>query len=504
MRQRTGSRANRTGDVDTGLNALTPADSAWQGPVDRRKFHRMNRFACLAAACGFAIVLGTSQASQAPLQKPNVLFIAVDDLNDFPAFAGRYPDAKTPHMDRLARRGMVFANAHCQFPLCGPSRASVMTGMLPSTLGYVTHMSDGSVQSRARELGTELIHAWFARNGYKTMAVGKILHHHVPKNSVDASGGRGPFNGGTGNLRKNWHQQGTSTDWAMAPERDEDLPDHKAAGWAVEQLGREHERPFFMMLGILRPHVPFYVPKKWFDLYQRDAITLPPYKPDDLDDVPEIARRISILKQMPRTDWAIESDRWRDIVHAYLACISFADHQIGRVLAALEASPYKDNTIIVLWSDHGYHMGEKTTFQKQSLWERSSHVPLLMAGPMIKPGQRCNRVVSLLDIYPTLVELAELPANPRNEGRSLAKLLADPARPWPYPAITGWVEGSFAVQTETHRYIRYGDGTEELYDHRSDLNEWNNIADHPDNAGLRKQLADSIPKNIAAAVEAGK
>lgn len=432
--------------------------------------------------------------SAAPAAPPNVLFIAVDDLNDFPTFAQRYPDAKTPNLDKLARRGIVFTQAHCQFPLCGPSRASVMSGLMPSTLGYETHMKDEALQGRARKLGTELMHSWFARNGYKTMAVGKILHNHVPKGSVDLSGGRGPFNGGTGNLARNWPQQGTSTDWAMAPEQDQDLPDHKAAGWAVKQLEAPHEKPFFLMVGMLRPHVPWYVPKKWFDLYDKEMLTLPPFNENDLDDIPAIAKEISILKQMPRTDKMIESNQWRDILHAYLACVSFADHQVGRVLDALEKSPYRDNTIIVLWSDHGYHVGEKNTFQKQSLWERSSHVPLLIAGPQIKAGQRCDRVVSLLDLYPTLLDLCQLPANPRNQGRSLLPLINEPAKEWPYPAITGWLENSFAVQTERHRYIRYGDGSEELYDHQSDLKEWTNLATKPETAALRRDLAGHLVK----------
>ena len=275
-------------------------------------------------------------ASALHAAKPNVLFIAVDDLNDFPPFEERYPDAKTPNLDRLADRGMVFTRAHCQFPLCGPSRASIMSGMLPSSLGYDNHMKDEALQSHARELGTELLHTYFSKNGYKTMAVGKIYHHHVPKGSVDATGGRGSFSGGTGKLKKNWHQNRTSTDWAMAPERDDQLPDHKAAEWAVKQLQTEHDKPFFLMVGFLRPHVPWYVPKKWFDLYDKEAITLPPYEKDDLNDVPDIAKRISILQQMPRTDWAIENHQWRNIVHAYLACISFADHQVGKVINALD------------------------------------------------------------------------------------------------------------------------------------------------------------------------
>lgn len=444
----------------------------------------------------FLLVLTCCGIFAAAAERPNVLFIAVDDMNDFPTFAQRYPDAQTPNMDSLAASGMVFTQAHCQFPLCGPSRASIMTGLLPSTLGYESHMQDEALQKRAQELGTELMHSAFARNGYTTLAVGKILHDHVPKGSVDASGGRGAFNAGTGNLRENWPQEGTSTDWAMAPKRDEDLPDYHAATWAVEQLQAKHDKPFLLMVGFLRPHVPWYVPKRWFDLYEKEKLTLPPYDKNDLDDVPAIARQISILKQMPRTEWAIENNQWRNILHAYLACISFSDHQVGRVLEALEKSPYADNTIVVLWSDHGYHIGEKNTFQKQSLWERSSHVPVVITGPGIKSGQRCDRVVSLIDLYPTLLDLCGLPENPKNEGRSLKPLLKDPRKEWPYPAITGWQQGSFALQTERYRYIRYGDGSEELYDHRSDLNEWTNLIGKPKFESIRKKLSADLQERL--------
>lgn len=438
------------------------------------------------------LVIGALPAASSGA-KPNVLFISVDDLNDFPAFCRRYTGAITPSMDKLAGRAMVFSNAHCQFPLCGPSRASLMSGLLPSTLGYDHHMKDDALQKRAKALGTDLLHACFSRHDYKTMAVGKILHRHIPKGSVDVSGGRGGFTDGTGKLKKNWHQNGTSTDWAMAPERDALLPDHGAAAWAIKQLQEKHGKPFFLMVGFLRPHVPWYVPKKWFDLYDRAKLTLPPYRKDDLVDIPDMAREISILKQMPRTDWAIRNGQWRSILHAYLACISFADHQVGRVLDALNASPYRDNTIIVLWSDHGYHMGEKNTFQKHSLWERSSHVPLVIAGPGQQAGRRCDRVVSLLDLYPTLLDMCGLPPNPVNEGRSLVPLLKDPLKRWPYPAITGWKNGSFAVQNESYRYIRYGDGSEELYDHAKDPNEWTNLADKPGLAKIKAGLAKHLP-----------
>ena len=282
----------------------------------------------------------------------------------------------------------------------------------------------------------------------------------------------------------------------MAPERDEDLPDHQAASWAVEQLQAKQDKPFFLMVGFLRPHVPWYVPQKWYDLYDKDKLTLPPYDPKDLDDVPEIAKRISILKEMPRTDWAIKTNQWRDILQAYLACVSFVDHQIGRVLDELDQSPYRDNTIIVLWSDNGYHLGEKNTFQKQSLWQRASHVPLVIAGPSVTRGARCERLVGLIDLYPTLVEMCGLPANAKNEGRSLLPLLQEPSRDWPHPVLTAWLENSYALQTERYRYIRYGDGKEELYDHETDLKEWTNLAGKAEHDPARKQLAESLDKYL--------
>ncbi|WPJ97813.1 sulfatase [Coraliomargarita algicola] len=428
--------------------------------------------------------------------QPNVLFISVDDMNDFPAFANRYPDAKTPHMNRLAERGTVFANAHCQFPICGPSRASVMSGLHPSALGYDHHMKDNDLQERANEMGTDLLHSYFSKNGYTTLAIGKIYHTHVPENSVDVSGGREDFSEGTGLLKENWPQENTRTDWAMAPERDDQLPDFRTAQWTVEQLQAEHQKPFFMMVGFLRPHVPWYVPKKWFDLYDKDKLTLPAYRSDDLDDIPDIAKRISIYENMPRTDWAIENKQWRNILHAYLASISFADAQVGKVLDALDASPYRDNTIIVLWSDHGYQLGEKNTFQKHSLWDRSTHVPMIIVDPRHQAGQRSERVVSLLDLYPTLVELCDLPTNVINQGRSLVPLLKAPTTEWPYPAITGWKENSFSILNERYRYIRYGDGSEELYDHQNDLNEFTNMANNTAYNETKSKMAAALDSTL--------
>ena len=326
------------------------------------------------------------------------------------------------------------------------------------------------------------------------MAVGKVFHNHVPKGSVDESGGRESFSKGTGNLKQNWPQNGTSTDWAMAPDEDSMLPDYKTAEWAVDQLKKKHDKPFMLMVGFLRPHVPWYVPKKWFDLYDKSKITLPPYKLDDLDDIPEPGKK-NIGSQYPGTEWALKNDKWRDIIHAYLACISFVDHQLGKVLDALESSPYKDNTIIVLWSDHGYHLGEKGTFQKMTLWERASHVPFIFAGPGIQAGQKCRRTVGLLDLYPTLLDLCTLKKNSKNEGRSLVPLLKNPGLQWDHPVITSYGGNNFAVQTERYRYISYEDGSEELYDHQKDPHEWNNLAKNPETEEIRQKLKSQLPRS---------
>lgn len=462
-----------------------------------RNIVRHSRRSLLRFAWGTALLVLTSCSllAQSSNERPNVLFIAVDDLNDFPLFCHRYPDALTPNLDKLAGSGMVFANAHAQYVVCAPSRASVMSGLHPHVLGR-PH-DDEEAEELARKLGTELLHSYFRKNRYRTMAVGKILHRHVPEGSVNASGGRKGFHYGTGELNRNWVNEGTSTDWAIAPTDDENMADHKAADWAVGQLEQRYDKPFFLMVGFMRPHVPWYVPKKWFDLYNRDELTLPPYRPDDLDDIPEMGKELCIHKSMPRTEWAIQNDQWRSILHAYLACVSFADHQVGKVLKALEASPHKDNTIVVLWSDHGYHMGEKNTFQKHSLWERSSHVPLIFTGPGIEAAQRCDRVVSLLDIYPTLVDMCGLPKNTKNQGHSLVPLMKAPDREWPYPTITGWKDDSYAIQNERYRYIRYGDGSEELYDHQNDLNEWTNLAAKPEMKKIKKDLRKNLKSIVS-------
>ena len=331
------------------------------------------------------------------------------------------------------------------------------------------------------------------------MAVGKILHKHLPKKNLDLSGGRGGWdlhrdeNGDR--VKKYWKSDTTLTDWGISQKPEKKMSDSKAADWAVERLKENHDEPFMLMVGFLRPHVPWYVPEKYYDLYDRSKLKLPAYKVDDLEDVPE-AGRDTLNKGYPRTEWAKKNDQWRHIIHAYLASISFVDSKIGLVLDALEASPYNDNTIVVLWSDHGYHMGEKNTFQKHTLWERSAAAPLIIKLPQkmkahMSIGQ-CDRVVGLIDLYPTLLDLCGLPTNDKIIGRSLKPLLKNRETPWNYPTLTYRKDGGRSIQFNRYRYIQYGDGSMELYDHQKDPNEWNNLASDTASAELLKKMKQRL------------
>lgn len=450
-------------------------------------------------AAGLSLASAVLPVSCAGQQKhPNILFIAIDDLNDWIGCMGGHPNTKTPNLDRLAARSTLFTNAHCQAPLCGPSRASLMTGLYPFTTGIYGQINDNKIrQSNEATQKAIFLPEYLRDNGYKTMAIGKLFHKHVPDGTVDVSGGRVPGFGPKPEKNFVWDSEGTSTDWGPFPDRDEKMPDFQSAAWAVERLGEKHDRPFFLGVGFLRPHVPWYVPQKWFDLFPLEEIKTPPYLPDDYNDLPEIAIKVAEVPMMPTTEWAIKNKQWKKIVQAYLACVAFVDAQVGRVLDALEKSGYGDNTLIVLWSDHGYHIGEKNRFAKHSIWERATRTVLMISGPGLPENRRCAKPVGLIDMYPTILDLAGLPGNPGNEGHSLKPLLEEPDREWPYAAITTYGRNNHAVRDEFFRYIRYEDGSEELYDHRQDANEWTNLAGNPDFAEVKKRLAGFLPRNNA-------
>ena len=457
--------------------------------LDRRRFLGLSAAALTTQACSPSAG-PTSEASP-----PNVLFLAVDDLNTWLGCMNGHPQAHTPNMDRLAAHGVVFHNAHCQAPICGPSRASLMSGYLPSTTGIYGQIRDRDLREASPQTGsTPFLPEWFSENGYHTMGVGKLFYQHAPEGAFEDSAGRESGFGPKPPQRLKWEADKTSTDWGPFPDSDEDMPDFRTAQWAVERLKQAHEKPFFLAAGFLRPHVPWHVPKKWFDLFPPDEIAMPPYQPGDQDDVPAISRELHAVPMMPTTDWAIESGEWENIVQAYLACIAFVDAQVGKVLDALEASPYADNTYVVLWGDHGYHIGEKNRFAKHSVWEEATRTPLIVAGPGIASGNT-HKPAGLIDLYPTLLDLCGLPANSANEGHSLRPLLGDPnAADWPHVALTTYGRNNHGVRDERYRYIRYEDGSEELYDHQDDTHEWNNVAGDPAHAETKQRLAAYLPE----------
>lgn len=424
---------------------------------------------------------------------PNILMIAVDDLNDFVGHMGN-PDAITPNMDKLAGNGVTFTNAHCQAPLCGPSRASLLTGLRPSSTGIYGMIADNDIKNvNPLTQQTPFLHEYFKNAGYHILGVGKIYHQHFPDGILDEDGGKSDY-GPRPQQRFKWTKKGTDTDWGAFPTEDKEMPDDAATAWAVDKLSEDYDKPFFLSVGLIRPHVPWYVPQKWFDLYDPQKLHLPAYLADDRADLPEITKKIDDWPMMPTTEWAIQNNEWRNIIQAYLACVSYTDYNIGRILEALANSKYAHNTIIVLWSDHGYRLGEKNTFAKVALWDRATKAPLIFSGAGIPKGERRNQPVELLDIYPTLVDLAGLPSNKLNEGSSLAPLMKNKEYNWRKPAITTWGRNNSSIKTTEYRLIRYEDGSIELYDIKKDPNEWTNIANQQKYKKVIEKLVAQLPK----------
>ncbi|MCP4511992.1 MAG: sulfatase [Fuerstiella sp.] len=447
---------------------------------------------CLSAPPAFASASG-----------PNVLLIAVDDLNDWVGHLGGHPQARTPNIDRLAARGVSFTRAYCSAPLCNPSRISLLAGVEPSRSGVY-----GNGEKLRNKLPDAVTLMQYLRaNDYTARGGGKIFHsrragdpgswdfYFVPSPS-DGQGRVRP----TSNLPKSaW------APWGPLDIEDKDMFDVKVVNWAVSELNRTHEQPFFLACGFTKPHLPWYVPRKYFDLHPLDSIQLPATKDDDLDDLPASGRKLArkVYDPSGERDFAtpggdhanvIAHDQWCKAVQAYLATISFVDTHVGRLLEALEQSGHADNTIVVLWGDHGWHLGEKQHWRKHALWETTTRTPLIITAPGIAAVNKlCERPVSLIDLYPTLVELCGLPARDGLDGQSIVPLLKSPRMKWHRPALTTYGPGNHAVRTGRWRYIRYHDGGEELYDHNRDPHEWQNLATSPEHADVIRELRKLLP-----------
>jgi choline-sulfatase len=445
-------------------------------------------------------------AFAAEVKLPNILFIAIDDQNDWIGHMGGHPLAKTPHMDKLAARGTTFLNAHCQSPLCNPSRTSLMLSLRPTTTGIYGLTPWFRALPQWKDRATLPQH--FSNNGYRSAATGKIHHGGTGGGKGSKAGALpefqeiGPF-GGVGTRPPQKLVGGTPmgnhalVDWGVWPLDNDDTGkgDYKVASWTIEQIrNAPKDQPFFISAGFFLPHVPCYATQKWFDLYPDDDSVLPQISDTDREDTPRFSWYLHWSLPEPRLKWLKENKQWRNLVRSYLASTSFVDAQIGRVLTALDEAGVADNTIVVIWGDHGWHLGEKGISGKNTLWERSTRVPLIFAGPGVSSAQRCTQPAELLDIYPTLIDLTGVPKRDDIEGLSLTPQLKAAATKRERPAITSHNQGNHGIRSERWRYIRYADGSEELYDMQVDPREWTNLAAKPENAAVIAEHKKWLPK----------
>ncbi len=416
--------------------------------------------------------------------KPNVLFIAVDDLNHWVGYLGRNKQTITPHIDRLAARGMRFSRSYCAAPVCNPSRAALMSGMRPSTTGVY---SNGNDWRRAIAQDLTLTNT-FRKAGYRVMGAGKIYHGGYERrdewDDYLAHTGRDPHPRGSDGVGR--------IKFAPLDAKDEDLGDWKIVQYGIDQLRRKQDKPFFLAIGLHKPHMPWNVPRKYYDMHPLDKIQLPPVRADDMADLP----RAGVKMAGPGGLHAeiVKSGRWKDAIQGYLAAITYCDAMIGRLMAAFDKSEYRDNTIVVLWGDHGWHLGEKHHWRKFALWEEATRAPLIWIAPGVtKPGGVSDRTVDFMSVYPTLTDLTGIPTPKHVEGKSLRPLLVDPKAPWRTPAVTTHGFQNHAVRSEDWRYIRYADGGEELYDERADEYEWKNLAGDTKLGTKKADLAKWLP-----------
>lgn len=430
--------------------------------------------------------------------KPNVLFIVIDDLNDWVGCLGGHPQAQTPNMDRLAARGVVFTNAHVQAPLSNPSRSSVLTGFRPSSTG-IYGLVPGIREVDATKNSVSLPQ-YFREQGYFTAGFGKVFHDgSIPKElQKDEFDVWGPAPGMPIPEKKFVETPSPikAMDWGVFPKDDRDQADWITAENAIAQLkSRPTGKPFFLAAGFRLPHVPCFASQKWFDMFPTEnEIKLPAYLANDRDDVPFFSWYLHWDLPEPRLSWLKDANQWHNLVRSYLASTTFMDSQIGRLLDALDESGEASNTVVVLWSDNGWHVGEKDITGKNSLWKPSTRVPLIFAGPGVSLGGRCAQPAELLDIYPTLLELCGLPPNPELEGHSLKPQLLNAKAKRQWPAISTANRNSHAVITDKWRFIQYADGSQELYDDQKDPDEWTNLASNPKYKKIIADLKKWLPK----------
>lgn len=425
------------------------------------------------------------QSTAPKSSRPNVLFIAVDDLNHWVGHLQRNKQARTPNIDRLASMGVTFTRAYCAAPACEPSRAALMSGKRPWTTGcykngntWQEHLTEGQQLSKQ-----------FLQAGYFVAGAGKIFHsdEYFPSEWTEYMDGKGLHAAGEGVEKNDGYHEPLSVDL-----KDDDIMDWHTVNWCIDKMNQSREQPFFIACGLHKPHLPFAAPRKYYEAFPLDQIELPPHREDDLDDIPAAGLKMA----SPEGDHArfLQSGRWKAAIQSYLATCAYTDMNIGRLLDALEKSPARDNTVIVLWGDHGWSFGEKQRWRKFALWEEPTRTPLIFVAPgTTKAGSVCEHPVDLMSVYPTACQLADLPVPEHVEGKSLVPLLKNAATSWSLPAITTHGRGNHAVRLGRWRYIRYADGSEELYDHSSDPYEWKNLATGSQYSSVKSDLSKHLP-----------
>jgi arylsulfatase A-like enzyme len=454
-------------------------------------------------------------------KKPNIIMIAVDDLNDWVGVYGGNPQVKTPNMDKLAQTSVVFRNASCPGPVCGPSRSALLSGFMPEKTGVY-----GNAQNMLNSVVVQT-HAtlpeYFSKNGYITISKGKIFHKHLTENGEDHgnwawdvweheegqqkinpdkfySRNKGIINGKK--IENALYSKGGGSEFNFGPTINgkETMLDYQTAKWFEQKLDEKYDKPFFMAVGISKPHLGFHVPEEYFNLYGLDTLKVAKYKMDDLDDILDKNGKKAYQAE-PDFLWAQHYGIEKEVARAYMASVSFADECVGVVLDALAKSKYADNTIVILFGDHGWHLGEKLRYRKATLWREATQLPFIFHLPGMTKMQNCTRNVNLIDIYPTLIDLCNLPKK-ELDGKSMKPLFSNPTLKWT-PALTTMDQGNHSVMTEKWHYIsRVKPRANELYDLEKDPMEWNNLISKktPEIETITKKLNAFVPQNDVVAI----
>ena len=475
---------------------------------------------CLLLLLGYCSGLEKQQQTQ-----PNIVFISIDDLNDWVGFLG-YEQVKTPHMDRLAARGFSFSNAHCPAPVCGPSRTAILSGMRPVTSGIY----DNNIKF-SRDLPQVVsLPEHFKKNGYQVYGIGKLFHGstaNVPTTAFDAYGGKlgaaAPFTSSDLQISKQnpYHEisklgktfklplngmpadrywsRANTFDWGPVDLPDSLFSDRQSVDWSIDKLHKIKDKPFLLTLGFERPHQPLFNPKRFHDMYPLTEVELPKTPADDLRDLPQRAKQLALYpKTSGKHETVVKYEQWENAVASYLASVSFVDELVGDLVKALETMKLNKNTWIVLWSDHGWHLGEKSHWGKATGWYRSTRVPFLIIPPAgstdYNKAIEIKNMVNLLDLAPTLADIAGIPKKISWEGRSLMPLLREEASDWEEVSLTTFSIGSHTISTPDWQLISYFDGSFELYDLVNDPNQFKNIADLPESKIVVEQLKKHIPE----------